>query len=181
MKSINLNLGLAVLAVIATLYGGSKAVQQVSFRFEGGLHDAGSSSSGNLVTARWSYEDEVRFDVFKWQWRYPRLVDSTGQEHAGEWHSLPDELVLNGRATAVIEPHEGGIEIVCWAVHTVGPTVVTNGVYHLSNVMHPMTGDPEKWITPATPIKADDKYLSGDHKPPVINIPTELIERFLED
>lgn len=181
MKSINLNLGLAVLAVIATLYGGSKAVQQVRFRFEGGLSDAGSSASGNRVTARWSYEDEVRFDVFRWQWRYPRLVDATGAEYAGEWHQLPDALVVDGTASAIVEPHDGGIEIVCWAVHDFGPTVVTNGVYHLSNVMHPIGGDPEKWITPATPIKAGDKYLSGDHKPPVIAIPTELIDKFLED
>lgn len=183
MKLFRKHIGLIALAIAATIYGGSKAVQMWRFRFEAGLSDAGSSAVGNEVTVRWSYKDEVKYDVFKWSWRYAKLTDATGAEYAGEWHSLPDALVIDRSATAIIEPHEGGVDILCWAVHTVGPTVVTNGVYHLSNVMHPIEGDPEKWLTPTTPIKADDEYLSGNPPPPPepIYIPAELINKFLEE
>ena len=183
MKTIRKHIGLIALAIAATIFGGSKPAQIWRFRFESGLYDAGSSAVGNEVTVRWNYDDEVKYDVIKWSWRYAALPDATGAEYAGEWHALPDALVIDRSATAVIEPHEGGVDILCWAVHTVGPTVVTNGVYHLSNVMHPIEGDPEKWLTPTTPIKADDEYLSGNPPPPTepLYIPAELINNFLED
>lgn len=183
MKTIRKHLGLLALAIAATIYGGSKAAQAWRFRFEAGLYDTGSSSVGNIVTVRWGYSTDIKFDIFRWAWRIARIADATGAEAPGEWHQLPDALVIDRTATAVIEPDEGGIEIVCWAVHTVGPTVTTNGVYHLSNVMHPLDGDPEKWLTPTIPIKADDRYLSGNPPPPPepINIPEELINQFLEE
>ena len=183
MKTFRKHIGLLIFAVGATIYAANKATYQWRFRFEAGLSDAGSSAVGNEVTVRWNYKDEVKYDVFKWSWRYAKLTDATGAEYAGEWHALPDALVIDRSASAIIEPHEGGVDILCWAVHTVGPTVVTNGVYRLPNVMHPIDGDPEKWLTPTTPIKADDECLSGNQPPPPepIYIPAELINKFLEE
>lgn len=143
------------------------------FRFTGGLVDAGSEILyGNELHARWIVDSGLTSGIFKWQYRDTSI-------EGDEWHPLPDGRIEYGRTFAVV-PNADHFEIMCWPQFDAGPTVVTNGVYHLSGAMHPMTGEEDLWLTPQTEIKADKRSIYAVPTAPYSQIiPSELIDQFI--
>lgn len=153
------------LAVVAN--PSAKPTLPYKFRYTGGLVDCGSYCEGNEIHARWIVDNGITSGVFKWQYRDTSIPDDT-------WHPLPDGRIEYGQHFHVVANAEH-FEIMCWPVFDAGPTVVTNGVYHLAGAMHPMTGEEDLWLTPQTEIRSDFRLL---HHLPII--PTELYRMFIE-
>ena len=170
---------LLILAAFCLCYGGTKPPPTTwSFRFGEGLVNAASRIEGDVIEAKWMFTSEAyRWHTFRWSYRL-HLTDATGAAYVTDWVALPDGVVNDCRAVARVE-NAAFAEVMCWAVINVGPQVVTNGVYHLAGPMHPMSGDPEKFVTPTVPIRAP-KWLNPVNEPkkPNLLISDEIIRLF---
>lgn len=138
-----------IASIIAVVYAGTKTGHY--FSFELGLADAGSTydAAEGLLVAKWTAS--AALDDYTFRWTYA----ADGAEHV----ELPPGKVSDGEARAVIPAGIRLLHVACWAEYVPPPTVVTNGVYHLSGVMRAMDGS-EKIVTPAVPIVVDGKQLA---------------------
>ena len=123
----------------------------------GGIIDAGSyiDYPNNTIHAVWGYQPYVSGSKFKWFYSY-----KYGSENKGPF-PLPDAAVEDCHAQYTFNISEGeewrDMVITCYTEYVAPPTVVTNGVYHLSGVMRAM-GDTDstepKYVTPRIEIRA---------------------------
>lgn len=118
---------LGFFTAICIYAGGTKpGGKNWQFLFANGLVNNGSTVSNDVVTAIWTHSPAVETSAFKWQYR------ETGSTN--EWTALPDGLVSDGVAVAIVE-NATNMTFACWADWTKPPEVTTNGVYHLSSVI----------------------------------------------
>ena len=139
------------------IYGGIGKGSGFRFVAETGIFDAGSyiDYPNNTIHAVWGYQPYVSGSKFKWFYSY-----KYGSENKGPF-PLPDAAVENCHAQYTFNISEGeecrDMVITCYTEYVAPPTVVTNGVYHLSGVMRAM-GDTDstepKYVTPRIEIRA---------------------------
>lgn len=129
------------------------------FRFvaESGIFDAGSyiDYSKNTIHAVWGYQPYAAGSKFKWFYVY-----KYGSEYKGPFQ-LPDAAVEDCHAQYVFPIPDSeqweSIIITCYTEYVPPPTVVTNGVYHLSGVMRSIDdadSPSPKYVTPRIEILA---------------------------
>ena len=145
-------------SIVCTLFGGSKSRISFGFLAETGIYDAGSyaNETENRIIAQWGYHPYARNYIFKWFYTYEADGETFGP------FILPNCPVEDCRAEYVVTiPHEEwkNLCVTCYTEYVAPPTVVTNGVYHLSGVTRSMAGD-DKFVTPKIEIRVDDNVLT---------------------
>ena len=153
----------AFVAVAVWLAVWATEKSEPTFRFSMGLADNGSAydNAECVAVARWSAP--AAFGAYAFKWTY--YVGTNSHEQV----KLPDGLVSDGTATAVLPVSPGEeVHFVCWAQYVAPVIVTTNGVYHLGGISRTLGGDvvptnaPLKYVPFAIPVHglADDGSAS---------------------
>ena len=132
-----------LLTATCIIYGGGKT----HFTYQAGLTDAGSYCTNDLIHAEWTWVQQASSYEFRWQYRDVTITNETG-EVIDLWHALPNGMVSDGVAEAVV-PDATNMQVICWAEYVPPVYVLTNGVYHLNGVMRAMgNAGTNYWVTP---------------------------------
>ena len=179
---------LALVAVVgiavSVLYGGIGSGWSFVFVPETGIHDAGSyvDTETSTIYAVWNYEPYVSSYKFKWFFNF---------KYSNEWSDpiqLPDANVSDGFAIYPVPVPEGtkleSFTVWCYTEYVKPPSVVTNGVYHLSGVMRSIDSTESlmpKYVTPGVTISVDLSDGSQLQLAPVTNAPPRPSSVNLQD
>ena len=140
---------LGVAAASAILYGGGK---RTVFLWDAGLSDNGSYGTNDMLSVAWDYADYLANDTI--------YIDMRETGSTNKWQRFWSGPVSDGSVFGYVEGATN-YTVYAWTAYVPPDTVVTNGVYHISGVMHPMDeANTNAWITPATPIRANGRTLS---------------------
>jgi hypothetical protein len=149
-------------------------LNDVTFAFvaETGIWDAGSyvDYSTRTLHARWGYHPWAAGGRFRWFYSR-KYGDNKGP------FQLPDANIEDCAASYQLPIPEGEdlgtIIIRCYSEFVKPPSVITNGVYHLTGVMRPIGDDSlpsPRFVTPLINITTDTGlYLTPTNQPKFIH------------
>lgn len=163
-------------AIIATIYGGSKARISFSFVAETGIFDAGSYSDlgAGKIYAVWGYQPYAAGSKFKWFYTYVSGGETKGPIFLPD---VPVEACSAEHTLSIPEDDWERLIVTCYTEYVAPPTVVTNGVYHLSGVMRSINDaevENPRYVTPMIEIRLDDRILTPTNKPPAAATASDL-------